>query len=59
MKEYADKRRRVQNSYLKMGDTILVHRCKQNKFSARFYSKPWEVVRKKGTMVTACRDANT
>ena len=56
MKEYADKKRRAQKSNLKIGDTVLVRQRKQNKFSTRFDSKPWEVVRKKGTMVTACRD---
>ena len=56
MKEYADKKRKARNSNLNTGDTILVRQRKQNKLSTHFDPKPWEVVMKKGTMVTACRD---
>ena len=56
LKEYADKKRKARNSNLNTGDTILVRQRKQNKLSTHFDPKPWEVVMKKGTMVTACRD---
>ena len=56
MKENADMKRRASPSNLKIGDIVLVRQRKNNKFSTRFDPRPFEVVRKKGTMVTACRD---
>ena len=56
MKENADIKRRASPSNLKIGDIVLVRQRKDNKFSTRFDPRPFEVVRKKGTMVTAYRD---
>ena len=41
---------------LEIGDVVQVRQRKRNKFTIRFDPRPFEVVRKKGTMVTACRD---
>lgn len=53
MKEHADTKRRAYPSQVKVGDTVLT---KQNKLSTRFDPVPFEVVRKKGTMITASRN---
>ena len=53
MKENADIKRRASPSNLKI---VLVRQRKDNKFSTRFDSRPFEVVRKKGAMVTAYQD---
>ena len=55
MKENADKRR-AKDSDLNIGDTVLVRQRKQNKFSTRFDPNPFQVVRKKDTMITAYRN---
>ena len=56
MKENADIKRRASPSNLKIEDIVLVRQRKDNKFSTCFDPRPFEVVRKKGTMVTAYRD---
>ena len=55
MKEYADRARRVQDSTLKVGQTVLLKQEKRNKFSTRYDHRPFRVVALKGTMVTAER----
>jgi hypothetical protein len=54
MKANADRKRRASPSNLKIGD--LVRQRQHNKFFTCFDPRPLEVVRKKGTMVTAYRD---
>ena len=56
MKENADKRARARVSIVAVGDTVLVRQRKRNKFTTRFDPSPFEVVRIKGTMVTAARN---
>ena len=56
MKQNADERRRAKPLNLDIGDIVLVRQRKRNKFTTRFDPRPFEVVRNKGTMVTACRD---
>ena len=56
MKENADINRRASPPTLKRGDIVLVRQTKHNKFTTRFDPRPFEVVRKKGTMITAHRD---
>ena len=56
MKKYADMKKRASPSPLKIGDIVLARQRKQNKLSIRFDSNPFQVVRKKGTMVTAYRN---
>ena len=53
MKENADRSRRASPLTLKRGDIVLVRQRKHNKFTTRFDPRPFEVVRKKGTMITA------
>ena len=55
MKEYADRNRRVQESTLKVGQTVLLKQEKRNKFSTRYDHRPFRVIAIKGTMVTAER----
>ena len=56
MKVYADKRRNAKRSMLRTGDTVLVQQDKQNKFTTPFDPKPYEIIEKKGSMVTAQRE---
>ena len=56
MKVYADKRRNAKRSKLRTGDTVLVQQDKQNKFTTPFDPKPYEIIEKKGNMVTAQRE---
>ena len=56
MKEKADTKRRAQKSSIDIGQTVLVRQKKENKFTTRFDPRPFKVVRKSGTMVTAYRD---
>ena len=56
MKENADRRARAKVSTVAVGDTVLVHQKKRNKFTTRFDPSPFEVARIKGTMVTAVRN---
>ena len=56
MKEHADKVKRAQRSTIEIGDKVLVHQRKHNKFSTRFDPSPYTVVDIKGTMVTAARN---
>ncbi|CAC5359615.1 unnamed protein product [Mytilus coruscus] len=56
MKNYADTRRNAEPSDLKIGDTVLVRQDKQNKLSTPYNSKPYKIVERNGTMLTAKRD---
>ena len=56
MKDYADNRRHAKPSKLRTGDTVLVQQDKQNKFTTPFDPKPYEIIEKKGSMVTAERE---
>ena len=55
MKEYADRNRPVQESTLKVGQTVLLKQEKCNKFSTRYNHLPFRVIAIKRTMVTAER----
>ena len=55
MKENADKRSRAVVSNLEIGDCVLIRQRKCNKLSTRFDASPFQVVRKKGMMITAVR----
>lgn len=56
MKVYADKRRNARDSNLKVGDRVLVQQEKRNKLSTPFDPRPYEVIDKKGSMITAQRE---
>ncbi|CAB4043738.1 Hypothetical predicted protein [Paramuricea clavata] len=58
MKEYADKRRRSETSEIKVGDTVLIQQPKANKLSTPFNPRPYKVVARKGSMVTAERGSH-
>ena len=47
MKAHADRRVRAQVSDLKIGETVLLHQRKKNKFSTKFDPSPFQVTRKK------------
>ena len=55
MKQYADQRRRAKDNEIHMGDTVLLRQKKHTKFSTKFDPRPFQVTRKKGTMITAVR----
>ena len=55
MKTFADQRRHTQPSTLGPGDRVLVKQRKTNKLSIPFDPKPYTVVLKKGSLVTAER----
>ena len=55
MAMYADSRRHTQASSLKPGDQVLVRQKKITKLTPPFLPNPYEVVEKKGSMVTARR----
>ena len=53
MKHYADQRNRVATSDIKVGDTVLLRRdTKRDKTTAPFHTNPYEVISRKGNMVT-------
>ena len=56
MKQYADMKRKAKDSTIQVGDTVLVRQRKDSKFTSKFDPRPFKVVRKKGTMVTANRN---
>ena len=55
MKKYADRTRGVQESTLKVGQTVLMKQEKLNKFSTGYDHRPYRVIAIKGTMATAER----
>ena len=56
MKDYADNRRNARPSKLQTGDTALVQQDKTNKFTTPFDPRPYEIIKKKGSMVTTKRE---
>ena len=53
MKDYADRRIRVQVSDLMIAERVLLRQRKKNNFSTKFEPSPFQVTKKKGTMITA------
>ncbi|KAL3864805.1 hypothetical protein ACJMK2_006458 [Sinanodonta woodiana] len=56
MKSYADQTRKAKKSNFKVGDSVLVKQEKRDKLSTPFDPKPYEVINKKGSMITARRE---
>ncbi|XP_045170892.2 uncharacterized protein K02A2.6-like [Mercenaria mercenaria] len=56
MKDYADTRRNTRKTEIKIGDSVLVKQDKHNKFSTPYDPIPYEVIKTKGSMVTAERE---
>ena len=56
MKAHADAKAKATPSEIAVGDLMLAHQKKQNKFSTPYDPRPFRVIRKKGTMITACRN---
>ena len=54
MKENSDGVQRAKTSERSIGDTVLVKQSKYNKLSTNFNPELHIVVKKKGTMITAC-----
>ena len=53
MKQYADQRNRTVTTNIKIGDTVLLRKDnKYEKSSTPFHTTPYEVINKKGNMVT-------
>ena len=55
MKAHANAKERTAPSEITVGDLVLARQKKQNKLSTPFDPRPFCVIRKKGTMVPACR----
>ena len=55
-KHHADKKRYVKTSNIQVGDAVLVRNEKKGKVEPKYDHRPYTVVVKKGTMVTASRD---
>ena len=55
-KHHADKKRYVKTSNIQVGDAVLVRNEKKGKVEPKYDPRPYTVVVKKGTMVTASRD---
>ena len=49
-KDYADAKRKVKESEIKVGDTVICTQNKQNKFSTKFEANPYTVVTIKGDL---------
>ena len=56
VKQKADKHRKTEPSHIEGGEVVLARQKKQNKLTRRFDPAPFQVVRKKGTMITAQRN---
>ena len=56
MKQNADRRAHSKPSDIKVGETVLIRQRKKNKFTTKFDPSPFQVVRVRGTMVTAVRN---
>ena len=54
-KEYADAKRKVKESEIKVGDTVICRQNKQKKFSTKFEANPYTVVTVKGSKIVAKR----
>ena len=55
-KEYADHRRNVKKSDIKIGDYVLVRQERKNKLTANYYPEPWKVIKKTGIEITGQRN---
>ena len=56
MKKHSDERSRAKISDIQIGDTVLIRQKKVNKWSTKFDTSPFKVVRRKGTMITGTRN---
>ena len=56
MKIHADTRKKATPSTLKVGDFVLVRQKKRSKLTPPYDPKPLQIIKKKGSMVTAERD---
>jgi hypothetical protein len=56
MKVYSDRRNHAQPLEIKVGDVVLVAKPPTNKLSSSYDSRPYTVVPRKGTLITASRD---
>ena len=56
MKKFADQTRKAKKSNFKVGDSVLVKQETRDKLSTPFDPKPYEVINKKGSMITARRE---
>ena len=56
MKTYADSINNAKKTNLTEGDTVLVRQPKINKQTSKFDPKPYCIIQKKGSMITAKRD---
>ena len=60
MKEYAEARRNIRKSDINTGDKVLLKNVmQQGKLVPKFQQQPFEVIQRKGAMVTAQRDQKT
>jgi hypothetical protein len=59
MKSYYDRRNHAQPLEIKVGDVVLVAKPPTNKLSSSYDSRPYTVVPRKGTLLTASRDNHT
>ena len=55
-KQYADRKRYVKPSSIQVGDAVFVRNENKGKLEPKYDPRPYTVVDKKGTMVTASRD---
>ena len=56
MKHYAERRRNIKQSNLKVGDSVLMKNAtKRGKLTSKFHEQPFEVIERKGDMVIARR----
>jgi len=59
MKELSDSRNNAKDTTLEMGDIVLVKQPKTDKWAAPYKPVPYEVVEKRGTMITAASGNHT
>lgn len=59
MKAYADKKRHTKPSLLTEGDHVLVKQRKLNKLTPPYHPKPYTVIHKNGSMITAERNGHS
>jgi hypothetical protein len=60
MKMYAERRRNIHESNIKVGDTVLMkNTTDKGKLQPKFQDRPFEVIDRKGSMVTAQRGSET
>ena len=50
-KEYADRKRRAEEKYFKVGERVLLRQPHKNKYSTPFCSDPFTIIRKKGSQL--------